>query len=1533
MDSSELDKTKASGIIPFVTEVARYFMDFLETDFHKVRNPKRHIQYRNSSNLQTCIDLNKYKKFTSLIWKVIRAGYKDDGSGFKDDSINTLKPGMHTLQISKSLSQLIEEQIKIISSDDIKEIINQIEVETSVSLAKHQNDTDAAINYALDGISRIIRENFVSKFISKIQEPINKITDSTVDSVYQIEEELTQIIVSPLEEVVTIIINDKKLERNTNSHELLSQAIDLIDLKYKLSSFFRGFSVSDLFFEVSELFSNKNLLEKQEFYIYFCDIKFGNHTYPLFYIPMQIQKTKEGFEFNYDSLLYVNKRAIQFVKQNYTALNDKNISMSTFIDRIIYLSEKGQHLIGEIDQALKEAITYFGLNPYIDINNPEKQTSKGREISISNHCYMGIFDKSDESLVNDYEEILQKLKEGHDGLAITFQNIIDDFITNNPISCNFDIEGQWNNTAFDEKLVYKSPVPLNDEQRKILIATNKSDCKYITVQGPPGTGKSHTITAIVCEAILKNQSVLVLSDKKEALDVVEGKITDTMNKVRLDADFQNPVLRLGQTGNTYSKILSISSMEKIKDHYSATRSVYQKVEKDIDETDKNLKDNLSSCAASYENVKLSEISEFQKLESDIICKIHLPIDIAELYSHDKSHDDILNLRNEMASLKRSLSNDEYNLIALFKNIYKDDQRISSFLKFIRFIEIINILRVKAKNDVSYLSKIRNISTEHVKNIEEFIFECEQIKLFIFGYLFCGEKVKILITNFNNTIPNDFHKPHHKLDELSKVISVFREIDKLKKSEELGGGFEFSFDFIKAAHSYLALDVKIPTNEECKKIIGHINGIKLLLREYNSIEKKLISDPDNINCLLENDLVNAPIEDFTKLIRYLNLYNTIHHKFNSIPAFNYKSEKESIEELVTTQMTYKVDERVVDFFENHRNDARALSGVISKKQRFDKSVFNKLKNAFPCILAGIRDFAEYIPLESDLFDLVIIDEASQVSIAQALPALLRGKKIIVLGDKRQFSNVKSAQARSTINQEYLNRIKDVFVTTISEENIKLERLGKFNIKTSILEFFERITNYNVMLKKHFRGYRELISYSNKYFYDDVLQAIKIRTKLPDDIIKISFIEHDNRLEPIENTNQLEIDMIVNEVERIFKEESNLTVGILTPHTNQHKLLQNAFSRHPDFENFESTLKLKIMTFDTCQGEERDIIIYSMVGNPVSDHLWGVFIKDRNTLINHEEGAQIKLQRLNVGFSRAKERMHFFLSKPIEEFTGSIGEALSHYKKTLEEANSLPSMNDTDPNSPMEKRVLSWIQDTSFFKINRSSIELHAQFPLGEYLKQLDRRYNHPKYVADFLLIYSSPQKITYKIIIEYDGFEFHFQDNSSVNELNYDEYYTDEHIYREKVLESYGCVFLRINRFNLGKDPIETLSQRLEQIVNDPGRQNTHIVSEIHNNISGMQDGELKECSKCNQIKPLIDFRDNELVTGYGRHCNTCKDSSKQDKSTSNIPSPGAHPSVDVKCPLCSSPMLIRTRKGDQHQFYGCSKFPRCRGTKSIEAKS
>lgn len=48
-------------------------------------------------------------------------------------------------------------------------------------------------------------------------------------------------------------------------------------------------------------------------------------------------------------------------------------------------------------------------------------------------------------------------------------------------------------------------------------------------------------------------------------------------------------------------------------------------------------------------------------------------------------------------------------------------------------------------------------------------------------------------------------------------------------------------------------------------------------------------------------------------------------------------------------------------------------------------------AFPCLIVGIRELGEFLPLAPNLFDVVVIDEASQVSIAQAFPAIIRGKK--------------------------------------------------------------------------------------------------------------------------------------------------------------------------------------------------------------------------------------------------------------------------------------------------------------------------------------------------------------------------------------------------------------------------------------------------------------------------------------------------------------------------------------------------------------
>ena len=124
----------------------------------------------------------------------------------------------------------------------------------------------------------------------------------------------------------------------------------------------------------------------------------------------------------------------------------------------------------------------------------------------------------------------------------------------------------------------------------------------------------------------------------------------------------------------------------------------------------------------------------------------------------------------------------------------------------------------------------------------------------------------------------------------------------------------------------------------------------------------------------------------------------------------------------------------------------------------------MKNAFPCMICSLRDYAEYIPLERELFDIIIIDEASQVSIAQAFPAIIRAKKMIVLGDRKQFGNVKTSNASKEMNTAYFAKVKSALFEEKGEVASDIEiRSEKLNITSSILEFMENLSNFDVMLK--------------------------------------------------------------------------------------------------------------------------------------------------------------------------------------------------------------------------------------------------------------------------------------------------------------------------------------------------------------------------------------------------------------------------------------------------------------------------------------
>lgn len=1510
----------------FIKELTKYYVDFLETDFHKRKNPKRSIKLRNEDNLLVGLNTNKYPNFNNLVWKSIN-------HGFNKEILNKIQKAVYRINIPRNqLLDIIKIQTDQISTMQINNIINETSEKIEKTSVLYQKQYEKALSVSLEEVSKIIKDDLVIPFIANLKKPLDNLNLGDENSIYLMEEELTAVLVKTIENKISEILKLISKEK-VDINKQLKTVSDIKDIKNSIVTFFENFKALDLFAEVFEMERNRNILDKQEFYLYFCDITFKKAKYPIFYIPFNIEVQNDILLIDFDSQVYINKKALEYVAQEYNQEKDKKGSLKTISDRIIYLAQHENDFKIFLTNILGEIINFFELDKNIDINNPDMQVAKSLWTKVSNSCYISIFDKSDEALLNDYEEILQLLESEDNTLANAFNKLIDDFIHKDPVPFNPGVEDEWDNMRTSDRLICSSPIPLNSEQLQILSAIKKENCKYITVQGPPGTGKSHTITAIVFDAILKNQSVLVLSDKKEALDVVEDKITETMNRVRYDKNFQNPILRLGKTGNTYSQILSPKSVDNIKIHYRAIKKDYETLEQNIQKSKNTLKEDLEAEILAYSEINIKEIYELFELESYYEKHEHV-VDIEEVLKIPESSIELEEFRKILKSFKDNLINyrrdiDNYSELFRAFNFSVDDfDESTSFQEILPIKNVLPSLLADIQKSKDYyrekIELIHNFSSfsdNQLDKLNEFIKEYEHSKTWLFGYFFKGDKVKELDTDFKSTfLHSKFEQPHKNLNELKAIYEIYNFAINLKKQSYPS----LKFDYLYVTHKLLQNESTIISLQEIIKFSEDIKFLKKSLEKYPDTLAKINLNLSLLETFHDNLLTKMTDEDFNNLIRYINIKQKILKNFNNLPTLNYADQKKFIENLVTAQMTYLLDERVINFYEYNKATAKTLRDIIRNKQKFPKDEFVKLKNAFPCILAGIRDYAEYIPLEPEIFDLVIIDEASQVSIAQAFPALLRAKKIVILGDKKQFSNVKSAQARSDTNSEYLNNLRDSFRKHISEDTKKIVRLEKFNIKTSILEFFEFINNYNTQLLKYFRGYKEIISYSNKNFYQDSLQVMKIRGKAIDEVIKFSFIKHDGKAEILPNTNRLEIEDIISKLKELKNIDSKSSVGIITPHTNQQKLIVEEIHKLPEKDYYIDKLHLKIMTFDTCQGEERDIIFYSMVATNESDQLWGVFIKDLKS-VDIEEDGKIKAQRLNVGFSRAKECMHFILSKPIDKYTGSLGEALRHYYYVLEEAKKEKSISEVDQKSKMEPEVLNWFYQTNFWRKNKDRIEFNPQFEIGKYLRQLDKTYNHPNYKVDFLLVYEDETHREHKIIIEYDGFREHFKEADEGNKFNYQYYYSDGDVYRQKVLESYGYKFLRINKFNIGNNPILTLDERIGKLIKNVNNSNEFLIK-VNETIEGLQKGEMKECPKCKEIRNYDDFRDASLLKGIGRFCRYCK--GIPDTNIVKPIEPKSDKVINISgskfCPICSSNMILRN--GRYGKFYGCSRFPYCKGT-------
>lgn len=1430
--------TRADPIREFSQKVCRYFLDFLETDFRRQSMPRRRVQLKNDLGQTTAIALRKYPNLYQSAWALAN---RPTGEKLQ----MRIRRGQYRATVSPTLKNLIDQHTAHLPEAVFAQVRQNTLEFAKANVAQGARDPEAYVERVQATFTECVSTLIVAPVLALLENAFRQAAYSAVESVYEIETDLVATLTRPILEQLGEPLNTYILRSDlAGVQEVLDNLFTETDTERRMAAFFEDFATADAFQDLRDLYLYLRVgAEGTGLYLYFCDLKFRNASFPLFYaaatITLEEKQGAEEFVIDVDPRLYVNKHAIDYVAQELKG-SISTLALSPISQRIIYVDPE-RSLVSEMQSIVAKIRTVFDLSGEVALSAPRISAVASSELKLTTSAFIAAFDSSDESTLNDYESLIASLDANERRAGELFENIVRGMILDEPVSAIDQIEDGWKRLKIEDRLVAETPIAVNEEQRQVLKALEHPSCRYIIVQGPPGTGKSHTITAIAFECIVKGRNVLILSDKREALDVVEDKLGDALAQVRAEEDFPNPILRLGRTGGTYNRLLSSSSQQKIRNHHRSQQSHSEELTRQRQAKEAELKSAIAKTVQVYSSVGLGDIAVLHRIEA----RLEAAIPGWSQRMHDANAATLTEKVNALGDARALVGS---------LGIVGQPKTVADLVMACR-VEAGAQLAITASGGADLTGFARWLSTSEQTALAQVLAEFIGLKTPVLGYLFKGAQVAALNVRAVQLLQSGIIDLKRDASRLERVLNTQKHIvarlggaegssevgsriwERLKSSRPPADGAARLLDFLGAFKAAFSFDVFA----EPKLAVG----------------KQLRSTEDLVEFLVDS-------------ARYAQLWSWLSQTLAAVPAFDYVGQKTELEQLHVTRMTHEIDGRFVRFIDGHAATAKALGGVIKAKQRFPQEQFAPLKDAFPCIIAGIREFAEYIPLREALFDVVIIDEASQVSVAQAFPALLRSKKAVVFGDKHQFSNVKSATASNELNRGYLNHLEQFFRSSISQQSDRLQRLKHFDVKRSVLEFFELIRNYETMLKKHFRGYQELINFSSKHFYGDSLQAIKVRARPLDEVIRFTTVETTSESKS-HNVNAAEGKAILQELRRMVDEETGETVGIITPFREQQGYLSRTLFADAYAQRFEDELRLKIMTFDTCQGEERDVIIYSMVATRDKDLLNYIFpVTIENVGDRVEE--QLKAQRLNVGFSRAKETMHFFISKPVEEFKGSIGRALMHFKSALD-AGEVADPENTDPRSPMERKVLDWIQKTAFFQHHRDRVAITPQFRIGDYLKQLDPYYNHPAYRCDFLVRFDGNTRVV-NVIVEYDGFEHHFENHAQVDSATYPSYYRPEDLERQLVLESYGYKFLRVNRFNLGRDPVATLSSRLEELVaSAQSEAESSAIKKLRQTQEALAGGDAKHCGKCKKVKKLVDFFDRKLQGGnggYGRICADCK---------------------------------------------------------------
>jgi very-short-patch-repair endonuclease len=282
---------------------------------------------------------------------------------------------------------------------------------------------------------------------------------------------------------------------------------------------------------------------------------------------------------------------------------------------------------------------------------------------------------------------------------------------------------------------------------------------------------------------------------------------------------------------------------------------------------------------------------------------------------------------------------------------------------------------------------------------------------------------------------------------------------------------------------------------------------------------------------------------------------------------------------------------------------------------------------PVFMMSPMSVAQYLAPGTLTFDLLVIDEASQVRPVEALGVVARCAQAVVVGDKKQLPPT---------------RFFDSLVELAEDEEDQDDGSFQAGDLESILALCEAQGLPSKMLRWHYRSRHEsLIAVSNHAFYDDKLFIIP--SSSPGDDLGLAFhhLPHAVYDRGGSRTNRVEAQAVAEAVIAHAEDTPTRTLGVGTFSVAQRDAILDEIELRrrgrPDLENFfleGGAEPFFVKNLETIQGDERDVILLSIGYGPDDA---GYMAMNFGPLTN--EGGQ---RRLNVLISRARERMDVFSS---------------------------------------------------------------------------------------------------------------------------------------------------------------------------------------------------------------------------------------------------------------------------------------------------